>query len=199
MANKLAGQRAKFTQARQAYNSSDDENNKNRVAHLMAEVLVWARDSHAVTEDVTQRQDYPDLVRRMAEEIGSLPPEPPDDERLVQAVQETVDQSGVAEFGIGPQCVYAYGYPCAPDRLKVGRCDGDVITGIAGQIGTSTPDKPVLFLRIRTDDCRSLEKALHGILQVRKRKVVGGGDEWFQTKRAEIVEIYKLLCVEPND
>jgi hypothetical protein len=76
--------------------------------------------------------------------------------------------------------------------LKVGRCEGDVVTRISSQISTSTPDKPVLALIIRTDDCRSLEKALHGVLQVRGRKVSGGGDEWFQTDSSELVQIYEM-------
>ena len=89
--------------------------------------------------------------------------------------------------------VYAYGYGCAPDRLKIGETGVDPIQRIAGQISTGTPDKPVLFLEIRTPSRKSLEKAIHSILEHRGRKVVGGGDEWFKTSREEVIAIYQFI------
>jgi hypothetical protein len=56
--------------------------------------------------------------------------------------------------------LYAYGHACAPDRLKIGLTEGDTVDRIAAQIGTGTPDKPVLSLEIVTHDCGSLEKAI---------------------------------------
>jgi hypothetical protein len=44
---------------------------------------------------------------------------------------------------------------------------------IATQISTSTPDKPVLSLEIRTHDCGSLEKAIHATLEYRGKKISG--------------------------
>ena len=38
---------------------------------------------------------------------------------------------------------------------------------IAAQIGTGTPDKPVLSPEIPTHDCGSLEKAIYAILEYR--------------------------------
>jgi hypothetical protein len=62
-------------------------------------------------------------------------------------------------------------------------------------IGTSTPDKPVLFLEIKTHDCGSLEKVIHAILAYRGKKIEGGGTEWFKTSRDEIVAIYESMAI----
>jgi hypothetical protein len=45
------------------------------------------------------------------------------------------------------------------DRLKVGFTEANTVQRIAVQISTSTPDKPVLLIEIRTDQCRALERA----------------------------------------
>ena len=192
MANKLAGQKMKFTKARTTYYSTDDEALKTNAVRQMAEVLAWAQGSGISEAEVTQQSEFPEEVRRVAvapKEITEA-----DADQFVKVVGETVDQSGVQTIGSGAHCVYAYGYRCAPGRLKVGRCEGDVVTRISNQINTSTPDKPVLELIIRTDDCHSLEKALHGVLQVRGRKVIGGGDEWFRTDSSELLQIYELCA-----
>jgi hypothetical protein len=112
------------------------------------------------------------------------------DWRLANAV----DISNVRKFGEGQQHVYVYGYDFAPDRLKVGKAEGDVVRRIASQITTGSPGKPILYLIFQTDDCHNLEKALHRVLSFRQRKVAGGGDEWFHTNCGELIEIYKF-CV----
>ena len=96
-------------------------------------------------------------------------------------------------LGEGNASVYAYGYRCAPDRLKIGMTEGDTVQRIADQISTSTPDQPVLYLEIKTSLCRALERAIHGILEVCGRKVQGGGDEWFKATPEEIQSIYKFV------
>jgi len=67
---------------------------------------------------------------------------------------------------------------------------------VMSKISTSTPDRPVLYLTMRTHDCRSLEKALHGVLQLRGRKITGGGDEWFRATREEVVAIYRAVITD---
>jgi hypothetical protein len=62
----------------------------------------------------------------------------------------------VERTGEGEGVVYAYGYACASDRLKVGSTELDPVQRIAAQSGTSTPDKPVLAVEIRTNHCRAL-------------------------------------------
>jgi len=77
--------------------------------------------------------------------------------------------------------------------MNIGQTDGDTIERIYAQISASTPDKPSLLLEIKTERPRSLEKAIHAILQRRGRKVAGGGEEWFQTTRDEILAIWRFI------
>ena len=193
MANKLAGQKAKYTKALAEYNRTDETELKTGPARRMAEVLQQAPGSGFSEDDVTGGKDVPDEIRRLVAQ-GEMSDEPmaEDPEQLVELLQEMVDTSDVREEGEGIQFLYAYGYRCAPDRLKVGRADKDVIDRIADQISTGTPDKPSLFLTIRTSDCRLLERAIHGVLRLRNKKVGGGGAEWFLTTREELLEIYRF-------
>ncbi|HEX5078568.1 MAG TPA: GIY-YIG nuclease family protein, partial [Geminicoccaceae bacterium] len=105
--------------------------------------------------------------------------------------QTAVDTADVLEIGEGDEFVYAYGYRCAPDRLKIGSCSGDAVARIAAQIGTGTPDKPVLLMQIRTHDCRALERTLHGMFRLKGKRITGAGAEWFSATRDEVVDAYK--------
>jgi len=96
-------------------------------------------------------------------------------------------------IGDGAAVVYAYGYRCCPDRLKVGSTEADTLQRIAAQIGTSTPDKPVLHMEIKTNGCRALERAIQAVLEARGKRISGGGAEWFKVSRDEILEIYKFV------
>jgi hypothetical protein len=80
-----------------------------------------------------------------------------------------------------------------PDRLKVGSTEWDSVQRNAAQIGTSTPDKPALCLEIKTDHYRALERAIQATLEVRGRKIFGGGTEWFKTSRDEVLAIYEFV------
>jgi hypothetical protein len=122
MANKLAGQRAKFTKALADYNKTDDEVKKQGAARRMAEVLWEAPENRFTEPEVTQGEEVPSEVRRLVEQGGldvkGASPEDPD--QRIRELQQTVDASDLHETGSGSQFVYAYGYRCAPDRLKVG-------------------------------------------------------------------------------
>lgn len=199
MANKLAGQRAKFSRARSTYFTAADESARERAIELMAEVLVGASEHGFTEEMVTQSEDVPDAVRDYLRRVTAehlIVPVEEDPEVLVQALSTAVDTSDVVEIGTGAQWVYAYGYRCAPDRLKIGSAAGDVEARVAAQIGTGTPDKPRLVLKIATPDCRALERALHGALQVRGRRVDGAGAEWFVVERDEIVQLYRAIVAD---
>jgi hypothetical protein len=195
MANKLAGQRAKFTKALADYNKTDDEEKKLGAARRTAQVL-WEAPRHGFTETgVRQGEEVPSEVRRLVEhgglDIGGMSPDDPD--QRVRELQQTVDASELQEMGKGSRFVYAYGYRCAPDRLKVSRTKAEVTDRIARQISTGTPDKPALFLIIRNDHCVSLEKAMQGVLEIRGRKVIGGGDECYFVTRDELVQVYQIV------
>lgn len=145
-------------------------------------------------EQVTQGQNYPaEEVKKYLDDPGVADESSVSDNQAVATLAQLVDTSSVKRRGVGDGTVYAYGYRCAPDRLKVGCTDGDTVQRIAAQIGTSTPDIPVLFLEIKTDSSRALERALHGILNYRGQKVNGGGAEWFKTSTEEIERLCDML------
>ena len=101
--------------------------------------------------------------------------------------------SDARRLGQSSGVVYAYGYRCAPDRLKIGLTEGDTIQRIVAQISTGTPDRPVLLLEIKTNDCRSLERAIQSTMEHRGCKIVGGGAEWFKASREEVIAIYQFV------
>jgi polyhydroxyalkanoate synthesis regulator phasin len=195
MGNKLAGQRAKFSRARATYFTAGEDSQRQRAVQFMAEVLVEAPANNFSEEMVTQGEDVPDEVRRFVSNLSapSLKVVDDTDDELVGKVREALDTRDLVEIGEGSQYVYVYGYRCAPDRLKIGSCTGDVFARVAAQIGTSTPDRPTLLLAIKTHDCRALERALHGIFRLRGTQVPGAGAEWFRTTREEITEIYNKI------
>ena len=194
MAHKLAGQRAKFSRARAMSYTSSDDTQRRRAVRLMAEVLVEAPANSFTEEMVTQSEDVPNEVRQLVSSMN-LPSEASDDddEELVDELQETVDTTDLREIGEGDQFVYSYGYRCAPDRMKIGSCTGDAVARVAAQISTGTPDRPTLFLVIKTHDCRALERALHGIFRLRGAQVSGAGAEWFITTRDDIINVHRSI------
>ena len=194
MANKLAGQRAKFSRWRAAYYTTSDEAQRQRAERLMAEVLADAPANGFTEDDVTQGEDTPQQVRQLV--AAMKPAERPSDEdpgRLVEQLGDAVAVGPAHEIGEGEQFVYAYGYRCAPDRLKIGSTTGDVVARIAAQISTGTPDKPVLWLVIRTDDCRALERVLHGAFRLKGKQIDGAGAEWFVASVEEVVATYRKI------
>ena len=201
MANILAGQRAAFTKAFQGYQRTDDEPTRHAEAEKMARIILRAPAKGFTRQDIVQEKSIPLDVEELVQR-GLLAPVPddavePDPETEVAELNSTVDTRDLQELGSGSQAIYAYGYRCSPDRLKIGRTDNDVVGRIASQIGTSTPDKPWLRLVIRTQNCRALEKALHGALQYRGKAVAGGGAEWFITDPDEILGIYTSIAGTP--
>jgi hypothetical protein len=145
--------------------------------------------------EIAEDRDVPHRAMELLE-AGEGVGSPADDSELREAVREveaSVDTSRVTRLGVGTGSVYAYGYQCAPDRLKIGRSDGDVVRRIAEQINASTPDRPVLHLVLATSNPGALERTLHGALALRNRRVDGGGKEWYRTTIDEIVAIYHAV------
>lgn len=191
----LAGQRAQFTWSLSQYNLAEDTEQRLLNVGRMAKVIAEAPSNGFTVEQVTQGQPYPaaEVEQHLQGTDFEGGPEISESQAL-HAVEEAVDTSDVIRLGEGQSIVYAYGYRCAPDRLKVGLTTaGDAVQRIVAQISTSTPDKPVLLLEIRTHDCNSLERAIHAILQYRGVKVAGAGKEWFKASRDEVVSIYHSI------
>jgi hypothetical protein len=189
----LPGQRAQFTWALNQYNRSDDSDTRKRFVRAMAKYIAAAPSNGFTVEQVTQGQSYP--IAEVNEVIATNGAEDPGitEEQAQRKVEATVDSSEVKRIGDGTAVVYVYGYRCCPDRLKIGSTEADTLQRIAAQIGTSTPDKPVLQIEIKTNDCRTLERAIHAVLDARGQKITGGGAEWFKVTRDEILSIYEFI------
>jgi hypothetical protein len=159
----LAGQRAQFTWALNQYNLAEDAEKEALYAQRMARYIATAPNNGFRVEQVTQGQLYPtaEVEKYLHKADSDVGPEITEREALHE-LEEAVDISDVVRLGQGPNIVYAYGYRCAQDRLKIGLTIGDTIQRIVAQISTSTPDRPVLLLEIRTHDCRRRQRVVQG-------------------------------------
>jgi hypothetical protein len=190
----LAGQRAQFTWALNQYNLAEDADTRAKFAKRMAKYITAAPANGFTVDEVTQGQIYP--ASEVEQYIGNTNgDEDPGitEEQAIRTVEETVDTADVIRKGDGGGIVYVYGYRCCGDRLKVGSTEANTVQRIAAQIGTSTPDKPVLLVEIKTDQCRALERAIQATLETRGRKIRGGGTEWFKATRDEVLAIYQFI------
>jgi hypothetical protein len=190
----LAGQRAQFTWALNQYNLAEDPETRTKFAKRMAKYIA-AADSYGATPDqITRDKNYP--VAEVAQYLNdpSITTEPDiSEEQALQRIEATVDISKAKRDGEGGGVVYAYGYACCPDRLKIGSTEAETVQRIAAQINTGTPDKPVLLVEIRTDNCRALERAIQATLETRGSKIRGGGAEWFKATADEVLAIYHFV------
>lgn len=190
----LPGQRAQFTWALNQYNQADDSEIRVKFARRMAKYISSAPANGFTVEQITQGKSYPaHEVERYLNDQKIDDEFDISDEQAVRMLDAAVDTKSVIRIGTGNGVVYAYGYRCSPDRLKIGYTESDTVQRIAAQISTSTPDRPAIFIEIRTSVCRALEKAIHGILESRGRKIEGAGAEWFMVNPEEVLEIYKFV------
>jgi hypothetical protein len=189
----LAGQRAQFTWSLNQYNLSEDPETRAKFARRMAKYIAAAPGNGFTVSQVTTGQSYPSEVDQFLNDPSVIDDSGPTEEQAVNTVKETVDTSEVKKMGDGGGIVYAYGYRCCQDRIKIGSTDYDAVERIAQQINTGTPDKPVLLIEIRTNKCRALERAIQATLETRGCKIAGGGAEWFKASRDDIVAIYQFI------
>ena len=73
MANKLAGQCAKFSKARAIFYSTSDDAQRHHAAELMAEVLAEAPANGFTEDEVTQGEDVPDEARQLSTGVEAKP------------------------------------------------------------------------------------------------------------------------------
>src|SRR3954471_24402291 len=131
----LAGQRAQFTWALRQYNLAEDAEKQAFYALRMAKYVATAPANGFTVEDVTQEQPYPkaEVAQYLDEASTDVGPDISEGQAL-REVEEAVDVSDVVRLGEGPRVVYAYGYRCARDRLKIGLTEGDTVQRVAAQI-----------------------------------------------------------------
>ena len=190
----LAGQRAQFTYSLHQYNLAEDAEARAKFARRMAKYITAAPANGFTVDEVTQGQIYSaSEVNQYIGDLGADADPGITDEQAIKRVEEAVDTTDVVRKGNGAGMVYTYGYRCCGDRLKVGSTEVNTVQRIALQIGTSTPDKPVLLIEIKTGQCRALERAIQATLETRGRKIPGGGTEWFKATRDEVLTIYQSI------
>ena len=122
----LAGQRAQFTWALRQTTSLRTAKSKPSMRGAWQKYIAAAPTNGFTVEEVTQGQLYPEaeVARYLDETTTDLGPDLSEGQAL-REVAEAVDVSDVIRLGDGPTVVYAYGYRCAPDRLKIGLTVGD--------------------------------------------------------------------------
>ena len=176
----LPGQRAQFTWALNQYNQADDPETRTKFVRVMAKLIADAPKNDFTVEQVTKGQNYPVAeVNQYINDAGLLVEPELSEEQAQKQIEAGVDTVEAIGVGTGSAAVYAYGYHCCPDRLKIGSTETDTVQRIYLQRNESTSDKPALHLEIKTDQCRVLERAIQSVLRIRGRKIEGGGAEWF--------------------
>lgn len=94
--------------------------------------------------------------------------------------------------GTGRGAVYAYSFPTyqrtgASFPMKIGYSDGPYQARIAAQLGSSSPENPVIYRLVHTDTPRMAERYLHSALTLLGRWIDDApGAEWFITSPDEI-------------
>lgn len=97
--------------------------------------------------------------------------------------------------GDGIGVVYAYYFPSyhrkdAPFPVKIGMSRGSYQARIASQLGTSNPERPVIYRIHYTDAPVMLERYLHSALTLRGSWMEDApGTEWFMVRPTEIDEL----------
>src|SRR5260370_3796029 len=116
----LCDHRANFTWALNKYNRSDDPEAQTKFAQYMAKYMAQGLRDGFTVEQVTQGKSYPVVeVNKYSTDVDSEPPPPLTEEQTKKEIAESVDSADVIRIGEGTAVVYAYGYRCCPDHLKV--------------------------------------------------------------------------------
>jgi hypothetical protein len=113
-------------------------------------------------------------------------------------------------FGEGVYSVYAYYFPRDKEvaiekkekffQIKIGKTKEDAIKRVWEQTSASSHETPVIALIIKTDHYNELEKLIHGVLKMRKRKIIKiKGNEWFYTNPSELDSIYSFLMYDIHE
>jgi predicted transcriptional regulator len=121
----------------------------------------------------------------------------------LENVTPVYDFSVERELGEGKGYVYLYFFPNykltasmkeeAFWPCKIGYSDAQGLERISSQLGTSHAEKPVIGLKVNSDNAIILEKIIHRILGLRKRKIPDSpGQEWFLTNPDEVEKIVKF-------
>lgn len=106
--------------------------------------------------------------------------------------------------------IYFYYYPSYKELskfknevffpIKIGKSKNEPKFRVNEQSGTALPEKPFVFLEVKTQDCANLERNIHSTLTLKGQKSsVSIGNEWFNTNEEEMLKLInniKLLGIE---
>ncbi len=120
----------------------------------------------------------------------------------VYTTVEKIDTSKMKVIGSGSESVYLYYFPTyelyarstesTDFPCNIGQTKGNVTERVSQQIGQQLPEKAVLALDIKTDDCVALEGKIHE--KLKGEKLEGAvGEEWFLTNPTEVEGIVKSI------
>lgn len=71
--------------------------------------------------------------------------------------------------------------------VKIGKTKSNPNFRVNEQTGTALPEKPIIFLQVKTNDCSNLEKLIHSTLSLMGKKSSGSvGNEWYISNEKEI-------------
>jgi hypothetical protein len=110
-------------------------------------------------------------------------------------------------LGEGDETIYLYYYPAykaaalsiSQDKwlCKIGRTDSSARLRISCQ-STGMPERPEIGLVYRTNDSRTLESVLHGVLTLRNQwSESSPGVEWFITSVEDVLSIIDVVLGHP--
>jgi hypothetical protein len=132
--DKRRGQRMLLTKWIKVYNSTDDDAEQEKAVRKLADVLSWAASVGISPYELAEDRELPHRALQLLQTSpGSV--EPASDAELIDAIEDVelaVDTMDVVRLGKGEASVYAYGYHCAPERLKIGKTAGDIVRRIVG-------------------------------------------------------------------
>lgn len=78
--------------------------------------------------------------------------------------------------------------------IKIGKSNSEPKFRVNEQSGTALPEKPYIFLEVKTADCSSLEQNIHSLLRLQGVKSkVAVGNEWFITNESSILLILENI------
>lgn len=99
--------------------------------------------------------------------------------------------------------IYFYYYPSYKELsklkneiffpIKIGKSKNEPKFRVNEQSGTALPEKPFVFLEVKTQDCLNLERNIHSTLILKRQKSsVSIGNEWFNIKILKLPIFYGL-------
>lgn len=136
------------------------------------------------------------------EDLSSLVPEAPSDDLESDKYIEEFDSESVR--GVGDEAIYVFYYPAYKKAAlaagidkwlcKIGRTNRHTSIRV-GEQAAGMPEKPVIGLVLKTDDSRTVESVIQGVLTLRGQwSEESPGTEWFTTSPDDVVRIMTLVA-----